>query len=64
MAWGAVCYRVRSRSRGQWGGQRHISACAKTQPPAPTTWFSATCQPAIMFNKGPKLDSQVQAPSL
>lgn len=40
------------------GGQGHLSACAETRPAPPdNTVLSATCQPAIRFNKGPKLDS-------
>lgn len=57
---------VRSKSRGRrWGAGTRTPASAGTRLPHDSHgWFPAACQPAIMFNKGPKLDSPAQAPSL
>lgn len=58
-----VCKARAEAGGGEWG-----RAPRRLRNPAPRRshgWFPAACQPAIiMFNKGPKLDSRAQAPSL
>lgn len=55
---------ARSGGRDQYGGSGgHTPVCGDLRRSSPALhsshgWFLAGCQPAIMFNKGPKLDSK------